>query len=72
MCACLQTFFSNLEQSTLAHKTLVKKGLQFRDNLIKKFNWDFSQEGEEYAPTVVEQDEYGLAVVEQDVNSPSS
>ena len=65
-------FFSNLEQSTTADKTLVKKGLQFRDNLIKKFNWDFSQEGGEYAPTVVKEDEYAPTVVEQDTHSPSS
>ena len=77
----MQTFFSNLEQSTTANKTLVKRGLQFRDNLVKKFNWDFSQErGEdaptvvepdEYAPTVVEQDEYAPTVVEQDAYTPT-
>ena len=67
----MQTFFSNLEQSTMANKTLVKRGLQFRDNLIKKFNWDFSQEGGEFAPTVVDEDECAPTVVEQDTQRPT-
>ena len=49
----LQRFFSNLEQSETAQKSLVKRGLQFRDFLIKRFKWDFSEEPEEDAPTVV-------------------
>jgi len=49
-----QTFFSNLEESTTADKALVKRGLQFRENLTKKYKWDFSSEPEDYAPTIVE------------------
>ena len=50
----MQTFFSNLEESTIVDKTLVKRGLQFRENLTKKYKWDFSSEPEDYAPTIVE------------------
>lgn len=49
----------------------MKRGLQFRDNLVKKFNWDFSQERGEDAPAVVEQDEYAPTVVEQDEYTPT-
>jgi len=49
-----QTFLSNLEESTIADKTLVKWGLQFRENLTKKYKWDFSSEPEDYTPTIVE------------------
>lgn len=49
-----QNFFSNLEESTTADKALVKRGLQFRENLTKKYKWDFSSEPEDYAPTIVE------------------
>ena len=71
LCAHVQTFFSNLEQTTTANKALVKRGLQFRDNLVKRFNWDFSQEAGEYAPTVVGQEEYTPTVVEQDEYAPT-
>ena len=55
----------------MANKTLVKRGLQFRDNLIKKFNWDFSQEGGEFAPTVVDEDECAPTVVDEDECAPT-
>lgn len=50
-----QTFFSSLEESKgkIDHD-LVKRGLKFRDNLNKKFKWDFSTEPDEYAPTIVD------------------
>ena len=50
----VQTFFSMLEGSATADKALVKRGLQFRENLTKKYKWDFSSEPDEFAPTVVE------------------
>lgn len=50
----VQTFFSMLEESATADKALVKRGLQFRESLTKKYKWDFSSEPEEFAPTVVE------------------
>ena len=50
-----QTFFSNLESAGgEIDKGLVKRGLQFRDHLTKKFKWDFSMEPSEDAPTVVD------------------
>jgi A1 cistron-splicing factor AAR2 len=50
----LQTFFSNLEQSKTADRSLVKRGLQFRENLSKKYNWDFSADPLDSEPTIVE------------------
>ena len=50
----MQCFFCNLEESNTADKDLVKRGLQFRDNLTKRYKWDFSTEPEDYAPTVVD------------------
>jgi hypothetical protein len=35
-------------------RDLVKRGLQFRGNLTKKYNWDFSSEPDDFAPTVVD------------------
>jgi A1 cistron-splicing factor AAR2 len=50
-----QTFFSNLESAgDEIDKGLVKRGLQFRDHLTKKFKWDFSVEPSECAPTIVD------------------
>lgn len=50
-----QTFFSNLESAgDEIDKGLVKRGLQFRDHLTKKFKWDFSAEPSECAPTIVD------------------
>lgn len=56
MCGWLQVFFANLEQGSSLDSQLVKKGLQFRDNLTRRYSWDFSSEPEEYAPTVVDTD----------------
>lgn len=50
----LQMFFSNLESSTSADKKLVDKARRFRLHLTKRFNWDFENEPEEFAPVVVE------------------
>ena len=50
----LQTFFSNLESCATASRALVKRGLQFRENLTKRYKWDFSAEPDEFAPTVVD------------------
>ena len=51
----LQTFFSGLERSDgSVDRSLVKRGLQFRDNLTKKYKWDFSSEPDDFAPTVVD------------------
>ena len=54
--ACaVQVFFSSLEEcGSRVDPGLVKRGLQFRDNLTKKFKWDFSSEPDDFAPTVVE------------------
>ena len=53
--ALLQTFFSSLEQADgSVDRDLVKRGLKFRENLTKKFNWDFSSEPDDFAPTVVD------------------
>lgn len=52
--ALVQTFFSLLEGSATADKALVKRGLQFRESLTRKYKWDFSSEPDEFAPTVVE------------------
>ena len=52
----LQVFFSNLEANRLLDPQLVRKGLKFRDNLTKRYNWDFASEPDEYAPTVVDTD----------------
>ncbi|CAI8012816.1 Protein AAR2 homolog [Geodia barretti] len=52
----LQVFFACLEQGSSLDSRLVKKGLQFRDNLTKQYNWDFSSEPDEYAPTIVDTD----------------
>ena len=49
----LKNFFDNLEDSLRVSKDLVRKGLQFRDYLAKKYSWDFSCEINEFAPTVV-------------------
>ena len=50
-----QYFFSSLEEASgQVDDALIKKGLKFRDNLTKKYNWDFSSEAHEFAPTVVE------------------
>lgn len=51
-----QVFFSSLEQNGSLDSGLVKKGLQFRENLTKRYNWDFSSEPDEYAPTIVSTD----------------
>lgn len=49
-----QTFFSNLEDAgEKVDPLLVKRGLKFRDNLSKKYKWDFSSEPDDFAPTVV-------------------
>lgn len=49
----LQIFFSNLEESQTADQGLVKRALRFRENLTKKYKWDFTAEIEEDTPTVV-------------------
>ena len=55
LCLIFQTFFSNLESGGgEIDKGLVKRGLQFRDHLTKKFKWDFSVEPSECAPTIVD------------------
>ena len=53
---CCKVFFACLEQGSSLDSRLVKKGLQFRDNLTKQYNWDFSSEPDEYAPTIVDTD----------------
>ena len=51
----LQTFFSSLESSNdRIDKNLVRRGLQFRESLTKRYKWDFSSEPDEYAPTLVD------------------
>ncbi|CAH1796636.1 unnamed protein product [Owenia fusiformis] len=49
----LQLFFSNLESSGISENVL-QRGLKFRDNLTKRFKWDFTTELDEDAPVVVE------------------
>ena len=49
-----QIFFSMLEESQTANPVLVKRALRFRENLTKKFKWDFTVEVDEDTPTVVE------------------
>ena len=52
-----QVFFSSLEQGGGSlDAALVTKAMQFRENLTKRYNWDFSAEPDEYAPTVVNTD----------------
>ncbi|KAL5463941.1 hypothetical protein EMCRGX_G032893 [Ephydatia muelleri] len=50
----LQSFFSNLEGSSSVDKALLKKGLQFKENVTKTFKWDFDVEPEDFAPTIVD------------------
>ena len=52
----LQVFFSSIEGNSSMDPALVKKGLQFRENLTKRYHWDFSAEPDEYAPTIVNTD----------------
>ena len=49
-----QNFFTNLEECPRADKDLVRRGMQFRDMLSKKYMWDFTSELDEYAPTVID------------------
>lgn len=49
-----QSFFSNLVSSSSVDKALVKKGMQFKENLTKSFKWDFDVEPEDFAPTIVD------------------
>lgn len=52
----LQVFFSSIEGSSSVDPALVKKGLRFRENLTRRYHWDFSAEPDEYAPTIVNTD----------------
>ncbi|XP_037090588.1 protein AAR2 homolog [Pollicipes pollicipes] len=49
----LHTLFSNLEDENIP-QTLKQRGVLFKTHLIKKFKWDFSEEPEDFAPTIVE------------------
>lgn len=49
----LRTFFLNLQNEKIDEK-LRRRALRFRENLVKRFNWDFSIEPEDEAPVVVQ------------------
>jgi len=42
------------ESGNAVDRDLVKKGLKFKENLTKKYKWDFSSEPDDFAPTVVD------------------
>lgn len=50
----LKVFFVNVSNGEGLDKTLVKKSLQFRENLTKRYHWDFTSEPDEDAPVVVD------------------
>ena len=59
VCMWLKVFFANLEEGGRSlDPRMVKKGLQFRDNLTRRYHWDFSSEPDEYAPTIVDTDHF--------------
>ena len=49
----LHILFTNLEDDDVP-SSLKQRGALFRSHLIQKFKWDFSEEPDEYAPTVVD------------------
>ena len=49
----LHILFNNLEDGDVP-LSLRQRGTLFRRHLMQKFKWDFSEEPDEYAPTVVE------------------
>lgn len=50
----LRRFFSNLESSETIDKSLKARGIRFKENLTKKFKWDFNEDQDDEAPVVVE------------------
>jgi len=50
----LSDLFANVREHEDMAPQLRQKAISFENHLTKKFGWDFSQEDEEYAPTVVE------------------
>jgi len=50
----LSDLFANVREHEDMSPLLRQKAISFENHLTKKFGWDFSQEDEEYAPTVVE------------------
>ena len=50
----LTDLFANVREHEDMAPQLRQKAISFENHLTKKFGWDFSQEDEEYAPTVVE------------------
>ena len=48
----LHILFTNLEDDDVP-SSLKQRGTLFKSHLIQKFKWDFSEEPDEYAPTVV-------------------
>lgn len=50
----LQTFFSNFEDLDQVDEALLKRALQFRDYLSKKFKLDFTVEDDDDMPTIVD------------------
>lgn len=51
----LSQFFYNLDNSS-AKNEIKKRGEKFKQNLQRRFKWDFSSEPDEYAPVVVSQE----------------
>jgi len=49
----LRRFFSNIKSNPNINETLRKRGQRFQENVTNKFKWDFSDEPEDEAPTVV-------------------
>ena len=53
--SALRNFFVNMNESK-AETQLKDKGMKFKENLEKRFKWDFSCEDEDDAPVIVEAD----------------
>ncbi|XP_043237426.1 protein AAR2 homolog [Amphibalanus amphitrite] len=49
----LHILFTNLEEEDVP-TGLRQRGMLFRQHLMQKFKWDFSEEPDEYAPTIVD------------------
>lgn len=54
LCSCLNTLFSNIQDSGDVSPELKERTKKFETNVTKRFGWDFSREGGDEAPVLVE------------------